>query len=280
MSAPPTPPRSLADVKGWFMPVDQRLFAYFLGPGALAPRGDVVEIGAYLGKSAIVVGRHLREGERFTVCDLFGDEVDDPDNLSENKRSYRNLTRERFEANYRAFHPRLPEIVQAPSSQILEHVAPGTARFVHVDGSHLYAHVATDIGSARTMAMPGAVIAFDDYRSPHTPGTAVAVWEAALTQDLRVVALTPRKLYAVFGDPAPHQDRLRAWLADAPDVRWEEVDLRDQTALRVWQPRSSTASEAGGPAGTGTAGTTGATGSEPGRRKILRKLLTRTRRRG
>jgi hypothetical protein len=243
MSAPPAHPRTLADVKGWFMPVDQRLFAHFLTPDAVAPKGDVVEIGAYLGKSAIVIGRHLREGERFTVCDLFGDDVDDTANRRENKKSYRNLTREKFESNYLAFHPELPTVVQAPSSQILEHVAPGSARFVHVDGSHLYDHVAEDIRSARTMALPGAVIAFDDYRSPHTPGTALAIWEAVLTQDLRVVALTPRKLYAVFGDPAPHHERLRAWLEQTPEVRWEQVELRGETALRVWQPRNAQAAE-------------------------------------
>lgn len=232
-------PRSLAEVKGWFMPVDQRLFAHFLGPEAVTSRGDVVEIGAYLGKSTILMGRHLHEGERFTVCDLFGDEVEDPDNVRENKRSYRNLTREKFEANYLAFHPELPTIVQAPSSEILEHVAPGTARFVHVDGSHLYDHVAGDITAARTMALPGAVVAFDDYRSPHTPGTAMAIWEAVLDDGLHLVALTPRKLYAVFGDPEPHRHRLRGWLRSASEVRWEQVDLRDQTALRVWQPRAA-----------------------------------------
>lgn len=236
--APQQPP-SLADVKGWFMPVDQRLFAHFLGPDAVTPRGDVVEIGAYLGKSTILIGRHLNVGERFTVCDLFGDDVDDPHNVRENRRSYRNLTREKFEANYLAFHPALPDIVQAPSSKILDHVAPGTARFVHVDGSHLYDHVAGDIRAARTMALPGAVIAFDDYRSPHTPGTALAIWEAVLHDGLNLVALTPRKLYAVFGDPAPHHDRLRAWLRDTDEVRWEQVELRDQTALRVWQPKAA-----------------------------------------
>ena len=37
--------------------------------------GDLVELGAYLGKSAVIIGSHLREGERFVVVDLFGAEA-------------------------------------------------------------------------------------------------------------------------------------------------------------------------------------------------------------
>ena len=234
MSAPAATPRTLADVKGWFMPADQRLFTHFL-TSRVVPRGDLVEIGAYLGKSAILMGHHLREGERFTVCDLFGDGTDDPANLGENRRSYRSLTREKFEANYLAFHPALPAIVQAPSATILDHVPPATARFVHVDGSHLYDLVAEDIRAAAAMSVPGAVVAFDDYRSPHTPGTALAVWEAVLGQGLQVIALTPRKLYATFGDAAAHREELRARRAELGDLRSEVVDLRGQQAVRFWQ---------------------------------------------
>ncbi|WP_435771560.1 class I SAM-dependent methyltransferase [Nocardioides sp. SYSU DS0651] len=235
MSAPA--PRSLADVKGWFLPADQRLFTHFL-TSTVVPAGDLVEIGAYLGKSAILMGRHLRDGERFTVCDLFGDDAEDPDNRRENRRSYRSLTRDRFEANYLAFHPELPEVVQAPSSTILDHVPAGTARFVHVDGSHLYEHVAGDVRSARVMAVPGAVIAFDDYRSPHTPGTALAVWEAVLEQGMEVIALTPRKLYATFGDATAHREELLSRPDRLEGLRTEMVDLRGRPAIRVWQPRT------------------------------------------
>ncbi|MFC7304301.1 hypothetical protein ACFQVC_08780 [Streptomyces monticola] len=71
--AAPPQPRSLDDVPGWFHPVDQGLFAVFLEAAAAQP-GDVLEMGCYLGKSAIVMGRHVCAGEEFTVCDLFGDE--------------------------------------------------------------------------------------------------------------------------------------------------------------------------------------------------------------
>lgn len=69
----PTLPGELKDVPGWFPPLDQVLFTWFLEKQQLA--GDLLELGVYMGKSAILLGHHLRPGEAFTVCDLFGGEA-------------------------------------------------------------------------------------------------------------------------------------------------------------------------------------------------------------
>ena len=50
-------------IPGWFSPTDQRLFEHVLGRQDEEPPGVLVELGAYLGKSAVVVGQHLRDGE-------------------------------------------------------------------------------------------------------------------------------------------------------------------------------------------------------------------------
>jgi len=232
-------PTSLDQVRGWFQRTDQQLFEYFLSDAAVASRGDLVEIGAFLGKSAILMGRHLHNGERFTVCDLFETEPDDAANLDENLRSYgtARLTREAFEANYLAFHDELPVVVQGLSSMIVDHVAPQSARFVHVDGSHLYDVVRTDLASARSMAMPGAVVAFDDYRAPHTPGVAVAVWEAFLDGEFRVVCMSPDKLYATFdADASAHQEQLLKWLDRVDGLEVVTEAVRGQRVVRVAPP--------------------------------------------
>lgn len=60
---------ALDDVPGWFSRTDQQLFEWFLThPHA---SGDLLEMGVYVGKSAILLGQHLRPGESLTVCDLF-----------------------------------------------------------------------------------------------------------------------------------------------------------------------------------------------------------------
>ncbi|TDB88622.1 class I SAM-dependent methyltransferase [Actinomadura sp. KC216] len=222
-TAPPAPPTALDDVKGWFPKIDQMLFTWFLErQERLGQTGDLVELGSYLGKSAILMGRHRRPEETFTVCDLFDSEAPDDSNQAEMNGSYASLTRTAFEANYRAFHDRLPEIIQAPTSVILDHVEPESCRFVHVDASHLYEHVRGDIQAARVMLPDTGVIVCDDYRSEHTPGVAAAVWEAVAVSGLRPVCVTTQKLYGTWGDADTLQDDLLEWLGGQDNV-WHEI---------------------------------------------------------
>lgn len=222
----PTPEqsvRSYRDIRGWFSRTDARLFRGILTSQATTEPGDLVEIGAFLGKSAVVIGEHVRPDERFVVIDLFGDmsllgeSTDDDENRAENKKSYPRLTRERFEANYLALHDELPVVVQAPSDRIMEHVEPGSVRFVHVDASHLYTPVAEDCRSVKKMLRPGGVAAFDDWRNMKCPGVAAAIWESVATDGLIPVATSPNKLYAVHAGADEVVESLRALTAADPD---------------------------------------------------------------
>jgi SAM-dependent methyltransferase len=211
-------PGELEDVRGWFPPLDQVLFTWFLDrQETKGVRGDLLELGAYLGKSAILLGRHLGDGERFTVCDLFGSEAPDVANRAETAKSYASLTRQAFERNYLSFHDTLPTVIEAPSSVISTEVEPGTCRFVHIDASHLYEHVRDDIGAAREILRPDGIVVLDDFRSEHTPGVSVAVWEAVLNRGLRPVCLSTQKLYGTWGDPEPLQEELIALLEERAD---------------------------------------------------------------
>ncbi|WP_432011713.1 class I SAM-dependent methyltransferase [Streptomyces cucumeris] len=204
-------PRGLDDVKGWFPSLDQALFDRFLTRQERHEQhGDLLEMGAYLGKSAIFTAAYLRGGERFTVCDLFGADAPDERNAAEARTSYATLTRTAFEQNYLAFHDELPEVVQGPTSVVPHHVGPESCRFVHIDASHLYEHVVGDIDTARTALVPGGLVVLDDFRSEHTPGVAAATWEAVFTRGLRPVCLSTQKLYGTWGDPTALQDELLA----------------------------------------------------------------------
>ncbi|MBW5483922.1 class I SAM-dependent methyltransferase [Streptomyces bambusae] len=213
-------PTRLEDVKGWFWAVDQLLFDWFLSRQNedSAHGGDLLELGAYMGKSAILLGEYLREGEEFTVCDLFGAPAPDDSNVAETESSYANLTRLAFETNYLAFHDELPRVIQAPTSVVATEVREASCRFIHIDASHLYEHVHGDIEASRLVAAPGAVVVFDDYRSEHCPGVAAAIWGAVATKDLHVLCVTGNKLYATWGDPAPLQEALLTWLKGREDL--------------------------------------------------------------
>lgn len=137
----------------------------------------------------------------------------------------RTLTRTAFERNYLAFHSELPVIVQAPTSVLGDgRIATGSCRFVHIDASHLYEHVAVDIRTAKAALGPDGIVVLDDFRSPHTPGVAAATWEAVFQQDLRPICVTPEKLYGTWGDPEPTQQALVELDGDAEDCHLD-IDM-------------------------------------------------------
>ena len=224
---------SLDDIPGWFPWIDQVMFAHFLGADALVRQGDLVELGVYLGKSAALIGRYQGADETFTVCDLFGLEPDSDANRRENAKSYPHLTRPAFERNYLSLFDQLPAIVQDYSSAIVDHVAAGSVRFLHVDASHHYEHVVVDIESAAKLLRPDGIVVFDDYRSDHTPGVSAAVWEAVFTKGLQPICLTQQKLYATFGDRAGHQELLRRWLPGLSRLWWEVQNIADRPVFRL-----------------------------------------------
>ncbi|WP_405012980.1 class I SAM-dependent methyltransferase [Kitasatospora sp. NBC_01539] len=229
-------PRTPDDVPGWFWKADQDVFSWLLDrQTAAGTTGDLLELGAYLGRSAILLGSHLRPGERFTVCDLFDSDAPDDDNSAEMAMSYRRtLTRTAFEANYLAFHPELPTVVQAPTSVLADGRIPaGSCRFVHVDASHLYEHVAGDILVARDVLAENGVIALDDYRAAHTPGVAAAVWEAVFVLGLKPVCLTPEKFYGTWGDAEAVQADLlaRDWRGEG--FRMDDEMIAGHTCHRL-----------------------------------------------
>ncbi|MDJ1134471.1 class I SAM-dependent methyltransferase [Streptomyces iconiensis] len=204
---------SLDTVEGWFDPLDQVLFAWFLEHQRKSGvRGHLLELGAYMGKSAILLGGHLREGERLFVCDLFGDDASTRANQRENERFYTGVTEDAFLANYRRFHATPPTVIKGDTSLVHTRGLSGACRFVHVDASHQYGKVRADIGLAEDVLTGGpGIAAFDDYRSPHTPGVALAVWEAVLNRGLNPVCCSRAKLYGTWGEAAP----TRAALAEA-----------------------------------------------------------------
>ncbi|GAA2828865.1 class I SAM-dependent methyltransferase [Kitasatospora sp. CM 4170] len=234
-------------IPGWFFQVDQEAFGHFLAAQTAAGRtGDILELGAYLGRSAVLLGDHLQPGERLTVCDLFDSEAGDAENAAEMAMSYRKtLTRTAFEANYLAFHPELPEIVQAPTSVLADGRIPaGSCRFVHIDASHLYEHVAGDIEVARAALADEGLVALDDYRSEHTPGVSAAVWQAVFTGGLQPVLLTPMKFYGTWGDAEAAQRTLlaRDWRAEGYAV--DEDTIAGARVVRLNRPAAPAPSTA------------------------------------
>ncbi|MFJ8956041.1 class I SAM-dependent methyltransferase [Streptomyces sp. NPDC102381] len=227
-------PAALDDVKGWFHNIDQVLFDWFLSrQRALGQGGDLLELGVYLGKSAIFMGQYLEEKETFTVCDLFDSPAGDLANDKEMNKSYSTLTRTAFEANYQAFHDELPEVVQGPSQVITSLVAPGSCRFVHVDASHLYEHVHGDIEASRELLGEDGIVVLDDFRAEHCPGVAAATWGAVATTGLKPLCITATKFYGTWGSFEPVRTELGAMLAGRKDFWHGAEEVAGHSMIRI-----------------------------------------------
>jgi SAM-dependent methyltransferase len=231
--------RTYRDIDGWFSWTDHAMFRGILEAQRTSPGGDLVEIGAFKGKSAVVIGDYLRPDEQFVVVDTFGDPellgiAEESSERTQGRNYFTNLSRTQFEENYLSIHESLPTVVQALSTDVVNHVTSGAARFIHVDGSHQYEDVADDCRSVKKLLRSDGVVVFDDWRKPACPGVAAAIWDSALHDGLIPVALTPQKLYGVHGDPEPLLAAVRALVAARPQaLRIKEVDLFGRPVLLV-----------------------------------------------
>ncbi len=226
----------LHDVRGWLAPLDAQVLAVVLDQQTTGGiTGDVLEVGVYEGRSAIFLARLLAPGERLVACDLFGDPAPNAANQTENQAQYRSLQRQTFDQNctrYLAELPELPEVHQCPSGELAGRLPAGRFRLVHLDGSHSYEVVRSDIELACGLLGPGGVVVFDDYRSLHTPGVAAAAWTAVSGGGLSALCATPSKLYTAVDAGAWNTDVLRAQLATL-GATVEEDEVAGRTLLRL-----------------------------------------------
>jgi hypothetical protein len=207
MTDPSIPDTALLDtVDGWFYAVDVDFFSTLLGRQTAEDiKGDMLEIGTYRGKSAILMGYGLRDDEELVICDLFGAVMDHADIPLNRRQQYSGLEQDEFLANWDRFHTRRPMLEVCESSEL--DLGDRVFRFIHVDGCHSYQCVAKDISLAATHTAERGVIAMDDYRAAEAPGVAAAVWQAVDNGLLFPFAGTWMKMYACTS-----ADDQRYWL--------------------------------------------------------------------
>jgi hypothetical protein len=225
MHSPTTYFDAIKNIGGWFYEEDAFLFeAISKIQASNHIKGDLLEIGAYQGRSAAFLGFLLQPNEHLVVCDLFEEQGVDAENEAEKAAWYPSLNRQEFERHYLQVHPHLPTILACRSSSLTRvgNLSP-TFRFIHIDGSHLYQIVKQDLHTASELLGKGGIVAIDDYRTAHTPGVAAAAWEAVLLGRFIPLCLTPQKMYAT----CKHTDV--DWLRKLK--RWGQVQNEFRVAI-------------------------------------------------
>ena len=224
------------NVDGWFFEADVALFSKLLAcQTAERITGDMLEIGTYQGKSAILMGYGLRDDEELVICDLFDAVVDHADISPIPRQQYSGLDQQQFLANWDRFHTRRPTLEVCESAEL--DLGERALRFIHIDGCHSYQCVAKDINLAVTHTVKRGVIAMDDYRGVETPGVAAAVWQAVGNGVLFPFAATYMKLYACTSaaDQSYWSERVRdsADICAFPD--FELPSYRSVSAAQIQQ---------------------------------------------
>jgi len=217
-------------VPGHFLPEDMRLFVLVdEAQKTLGLTGNLMEIGVFKGKSAVLLGYLTRPGEDLVVCDLFGGPATNTYSEVENAAWYGDLDSAAFEANYLQFHSELPTVVVGPSSMLRDRCAPASYRLIHIDGSHMYPDVMGDLLLSRDLVSgPDAVVIIDDIVTAYTPGVWAAAWECVHLHGL-VPIVVSKKMYATWGEPSPEFARkLRALIAAEADLAILEHPLAAQ----------------------------------------------------
>lgn len=185
-------------VPGWSSQLELELFASIDDVHREAGvSGDLLEIGCYLGQTAVLLEYFRRGDERLTVCDLFGAEAPKGSNSWENTVSYGSLTEQAFRQHFARFHSSPPDVLVCPSEALRGRIAEQSCRLIHVDGSHLFDVVAHDISLTAVLQAPDGIVIFDDICSPHTPGVPAAVWSAVASAGLHPLVCST-KLYATW----------------------------------------------------------------------------------
>ncbi len=213
---------ALDSVPGWLSELDFRVLVELdrlqrvHGVG-----GDLFEIGAYLGKSAILLGHLARvPEERLTVCDVFEHaEAIDAESFPLFNHWYGDLTEKAFLEEYGRFHEQPPDVIVGLSEGLDVGERTGTCRIVHVDGGHAFDVVRRDVANARALLGPGGIVAFGDVATPHFPGVALAVWELVLGGAFVPLCITGSKLYGTWdGSALDWVAGIDEWVAREPDL--------------------------------------------------------------
>jgi len=159
--------------------------------------GDILETGSYQGRSAIVLGYLVRGSNTLHICEPFPKpSVDNPDFQPHTIDWYETYNQEIFEKHYLRFHDELPEIHACTSLDLPGRLAPGSFRFVHLDGSHTREVLESDISLAKDLLKNGGVMSFNLYRSMHTLEVAAAVWSEVASSSIFPMCATETHLYA------------------------------------------------------------------------------------
>lgn len=151
-------------IAGWFYPADMLTFAMLDGiQEQLRVAGSLCEVGVYEGKSAVLLSRFLRAGEKLTGFDLFPDDM-----LDKAQRNVREFGRSDGVQLVRQ------DAAALDPAGLSAFIGDGV-RLLHIDAGHEYHEVLHQLALFAPFVRPAGCIIMDDYQDREFPGIEAAV---------------------------------------------------------------------------------------------------------
>ena len=142
-------------VDGWFFPVDAHLFAIVDAmQKRMTIRGNLFEVGAHHGKTAIFLAKLASPNEILGVYDVFDQQELNVDGSGKGSRAI-------FDANIRKH-------AGAPNLRVFSKLS--SDRFFHIDGGHRPQDVYADLTTADRALLEEGLVAIDEVFNPNWPG--------------------------------------------------------------------------------------------------------------
>jgi predicted O-methyltransferase YrrM len=168
-------------IEGMFSPFSIAVMDMMLSFQESQPaKGDILEIGTYKGKSAALLGRHLRNEERLTLVDI-ADYLDP--------------------AAVAPFKSRT-DFILSDSSKLRKSLPryrdrKRTFRFIHIDASHGYEETFRELELANELLAPLGIISLDDFTNLNYSQNIAAIFKYLYTagSDLVMLLTTDEKGY-------------------------------------------------------------------------------------
>ena len=147
---------------------------------SLPAKGDILEIGTYKGKSAALLGRHLRDGEQLVLVDI-ADHLD-PAAIEPFKGKTDFIL-----SDSSALRKSLPRYSDRHR----------TFRFIHIDASHGYEETFRELELANELLAPLGIISLDDFTNLNYSQNIAAIFKYLYTggSDLVMLLTTNEKGY-------------------------------------------------------------------------------------
>jgi hypothetical protein len=152
-----------ANIPGWFSAESAAIWDILLDYQATNQIcGNLLEIGVFQGKSAVMAALHCRNNETCVLVDPFWP-LDDP-------RQHIELVAPNAKCEY------LKESSQYLSRHPFLREAARDFRWIHIDGEHTAQAVSNDLAIAETLLSDRGVLVLDDFLSPSYPQITQAVF--------------------------------------------------------------------------------------------------------